>query len=827
MKFFTHTRNDTLRICRYYRVALLLLFLICPRGMARLPDNGEIKELLPTNDLWQFYPTYVKSVKFDNTGRPWFIINKGGPRPSIEKVKQSVEDAWSLRAPWVIGARIVLFDSSGRIWLIPNSNTRLLLGYYPVSRQLIERQSFPQPYGKPAGGSEAKHPHFLGPAHESKSGRLYFADRMGVHVFYNGHWTYELLYRQNFERDRFYGDIKAFNEVSFAEDASGRVYVWSTWGRFGWTGTIGYFLHENGTWKHVENIAGTLIERLNSVVPLSNDQVLAFQHNAPAILHNIARAGPMVLNLPDGETRHFAFVPYEARTEIDGHILTGAHHLCSQRDGTAWVRVSHCTTPDEKTIRENIWRISPNGRVLGRVPEAEGWYPDSAYVDTWGLVFFARYEKGCVVFDKGKKYPVTDKTQEDYRWLLGEDSTGRIYIAGTAGVAACAFQGTERRPALPTTIYELPCQENIVCLDSYGRIWAKLAGSEHPFLSVFANGRWVDYPMPAQWFDDPTADQPKYLDHITYIQPLREGWIVAQHSPGSTAFIFDGDNWTAFKDMQQLVESQFVDIAARIDNARFGCDFYTKMRVDNAGRIWLVEWTRCGVYDGQKWLDVVSAARKQGLGMDQFHYCLPLDNGARMLLSRHANLVWVEDDQIKIKALTFDPKIRMSKIEIGYITRSGLWLDSTSRVWLPINSQSCCVLSNIDDVQLISDSGYPRFEDSAGCIWFLNYRDKQLVVRNRNGATLSLHEDSLHSTSAVVEDQPGSLWVGTLRGLLHVVKEPGNSEIGFSLRKIKHYQREVPNGSCLEMFVDRERNLWFYGPGPTNYRLYRIQLPEK
>ena len=824
MKLFSHTGNGASRICRYCRAALVLLCLFCPLGLAAVPDAAEIEQLLPTNDLWQFYPTYVKSVKFDNTGRPWFIINKGGPRPSIEKVKQSVENAWGLRAPWVIGAKIVLFDRSGRIWLIPNSNTRLLLGYHPASRQWIERQSFPQPYGKPAGGSEAKHPHFLGPAHESKSDRLYFADRMGVHVFYNGNWTYEFLYKQNFEQDRFYDDIKAFNDVSFAEDASSRVYVWSTWGRFGWTGTIGYFLHENGTWKHVENIAGTLIERLNAVVPLSNDQVLAFQYNAPAVLHNIARAGPMVLNLPDGETRHFAFVPSEARTEIDGHILTGARHLCSQRDGTAWIRASHCTTPDEKTFRDNIWRVSPDGRVLGRVPEAEGWYPDSAYVDTWGLVFFARYEKGCVVFDKGKMYPVTDKTQEDYRWLLGEDSTGRIYIAGPAGVAACAFQGPERRPALPTTIYEVPHRENVVCLDSYGRIWAKLAGPEHLFLSVFANGRWVDYPMPGQWFDDPTANQLKYVDHITYIQPLCEGWVVAQHRPRSTAFLFDGDNWTAFKDMQQLIESRFVDIATRIDNARFGRDFYTKMRIDNAGRIWLVEWTRCGVYDGRKWLDVVSAARKQGFGTDQFHHCLPLDNGTRMLLS-HSLMAWVEHGQLKMGL--FDPKVRMGKIESDYTTRSGLWLDSTSRVWLPMNSKSCSVLTNLDDIQLISDSGYPRFEDSAGCIWFLNDRDKQLVVRNRNGATLSLHEDALHATSAVVEDRPGSVWISTVRGLLHVVKETGNREIGFSLRKVKHYQREVPNGSCLEMFVDSERNLWFYGPGPDNYRLYRVQLPDK
>ncbi len=247
------------------------------------------------------------------------------------------------------------------------------------------------------------------------------------------------------------------------------------------------------------------------------------------------------------------------------------------------------------------------------------------------------------------------------------------------------------------------------------------------------------------------------------------------------------------------------------------------MRIDNAGRIWFVEWTRCSVYDGRKWLDVVSAARKQGFGTDQFHHCLPLDNGARMLLS-HALMAWVEADHIKVGI--FDPKIRMGKIESDYITRSGLWLDSAHRVWLPMNSKSCFVLSNLDDIQLISDSGYPRFEDSVGCIWFLNDRDKQLVVRNRVGATFSLHEDALHATSAVVEDRSGSVWISTVRGLLHVVKETDNREIGFSLRKVKHYQREVPNGSCLEMFVDSERDLWFYGPGPNNYRLYRVQLPD-
>jgi len=819
LKVVLGTANEVPLMCGHGRAVLALVCLFCPLGLAGPPDTGEIQELLPANARWQFYPTYVKSVKFDNTGRPWFVVDKGSPTTSLENVKQSVENASGLRVPWVVGASIVLLDSTGRVWLIPRENARLLLGYEPTTGQWIQRETIPQPYGKERGGSEDKHPYFVGPAYESKAGRLYFADRMGIHVFDNGQWTYKFLYRQNFEQDRFYGDIKAFNEVSFAEDVSGRVYIWSVWGRYGWTGTIGYFFHDGSTWRHVENIAGTPIERLNAVLPLSNDRVLALQYDGPAILHNIARGDPMELSLADGRTGRFSFVPRPAQTQIDGHVLTGARHLCSERDGTAWLWADRCSTPNDTELRDNIWLASTDGRILGRVPEAEGWFPDSAYVDKQGHVFFARYRRGCVVFDDGNKYPVTDQTQYGYRWLLGEDGTGRIYISGRAGIAAFAFDAPETRPALPTTIYEVPCDENVVCMDSSGRMWAKLAGPEHSFLSVFAQGRWTDCPAP---------DSLTHLEKLTYIQPLLEGWIVAQRRSRGMAFLFDSDGWTAFKNMRELVESHYRDLAARIDNSRFGRDFYTKMRVDSAGRIWLVEWTHCSVYDGRQWFDVASFIREQSPGFDQFHHCLPLNAGARMLLSNgrsQALLAGIEHNSVTMARFDLN-KTRLREIESNYTTRSGLWLDSAGRVWLPRDHRSCFVLRSPDDIQLIADSGFPRFEDSASCIWFLNDRARQLVVRNRDGVTALLYEDTLHPTSAVVEDRPGSVWISTLRGLLHVIKETNNREIGFTLRKVKHYQREVPNGSCLEMFIDRERNLWFYGPGPDNYRLSRVQLPD-
>src|SRR5207249_137681 len=116
---------------------------------------------------------------------------------------------------------------------------------------------------------------------------------------------------------------------------------------------------------------------------------------------------------------------------------------------------------------------------------------------------------------------------------------GRIYLAdeGPRPVVAVGLDFPDVRRSLPTTIFEVPRSETVVCLDSAGHVWAQLAGEKHPFLSVFREGQWVDM--------NPPDTQP-LDDDLTYLQPLKHGCIVAQRRPEQEAFFFDGEKWTRF-----------------------------------------------------------------------------------------------------------------------------------------------------------------------------------------------------------------------------------------------------------------------------------------
>src|SRR6185312_16093491 len=131
-------------------------------------------DLLPRNVYWQLFPSDVRTVKNDRNGRPWFELDG---TESIEQIKQQIEADVSLKAPWVRSARILLFDSAGRISIAPNPC--LLLAYDPHTRGWIEH---PTPSKSPQKA-------FCGPAVEDTAGRIFIADRSGCQVFDHGVWS--------------------------------------------------------------------------------------------------------------------------------------------------------------------------------------------------------------------------------------------------------------------------------------------------------------------------------------------------------------------------------------------------------------------------------------------------------------------------------------------------------------------------------------------------------------------------------------------------------------------------------------------------------------
>ena len=154
-------------------------------------------------------------------------------------------------------------------------------------------------------------------------------------------------------------------------------------------------------------------------------------------------------------------------------------------------------------------------------------------------------------------------------------------------------------------------------------------------------------------------------------------------------------------------------------------------------------------------------------------------------------------------------------------SHSGVLLDSRGQVWLPVNDRECRVFGD-DGFKTVKNTGFPRFEDAQGCMWFMDPGRKRLTVIDPGGLRGEMSDESFTSGALMVE-HGGAFWITTTRGLLRVTKT--RTKEGYALEPGPHYEKDVPKGG-LQLFVDGEDNLWLFGPGPIKYRLWRMTLPR-
>ena len=151
-----------------------------------------------------------------------------------------------LDVPWVKSAKILLFDSSGRVWL--TVGTDLLLGTTHRQRNRSEQGDREQSGGNIDQGAHA----ICGPAIEDNAGRIYVGDREGCHYFENGQWKYQPFYELNKTRGLYFGESRQFYIPTFRKDERGRIFAWTQWGPEGCTGTLGFWVHEGATWHQAQ-----------------------------------------------------------------------------------------------------------------------------------------------------------------------------------------------------------------------------------------------------------------------------------------------------------------------------------------------------------------------------------------------------------------------------------------------------------------------------------------------------------------------------------------------------------------------------------------------
>jgi hypothetical protein len=406
------------------------------------------------------------------------------------------------------------------------------------------------------------------------------------------------------------------------------------------------------------------------------------------------------------------------------------------------------------------------------------------------------------MLERDKLTQLSDDTDIPFDEILGQDAAGRVYVRNKWHVAAIAVNVPDTRVALHVATFELSSSRAAACQDSSGRIVAKLAGADHPFLSVYENGQFVDIPIPAgsAWISD-----------VAYLQPLRDRGLVAQEQPGGDVFFFDGKSWAAFHSFRAMVEARYDMLTRLIDNRRTGVDGYAGLRVDSRGNIWCMQWDHVDAYDGKAWQSLAAGAGN-GLPSRSILYCLPLRNG-KVVLSDGTDAILAEKTSAGIDAhLLFS-----SPGESSAVNSSGLHIDAAGCAWLPRVDEPAMIVQD-DHATPASLAGVPRLQDSAGQIWLVDPVRRQLVVVTKDRPPVIIHEDALSEDSTVVEQKPKTWWVNTRAGLRRLAADPSGTIAPVG----DYFEKAIPKGPCNSMWLDKDATLNFSGSG----RLYLIQLPK-
>ena len=804
--------------------------------MLSLAAPADRPDLLPRHAYWQVFPSDVQAVKIDPKGHAWFELDSSAP---LDQIKRRIEQSMQGPSRWVQGARILLFDSTGRIWI--TAGPKLLLAYHPKSGW-IERSS-------PQGQSDSIDHDFCGPAIEDNAGRVYIGDRSGCHIFDHGNWSYQPFYDLNLRTSSYFGPSHQFYIPNFAKDERGRVIAWTTWGPDGCTGTLGIWVHEGTQWHQTLTSIGEQPGRIAAVAPLPDGKVLICPEAGKVSVarvdfdestdlqqlrrdiellgsqnfrerrdseRRILQLGPHVLadlrkalmrsNSPEQRNRLERVIEMleqaPQQPKIDDFSLSNARLAGRDAHGNI-VLWSDTSGPDGRPGRTAAWLITPDARVLPAPEPITEWAPHSLLTDAQGRLFIARYQKGLAVINDGKLKQLSDETDIPFDEILGEDAEGRVYVRNRWHIAAINLDVPDTRPTLAVTVFELSSSRAAACQDSSGNMVAKLAGADHSFLSVWKNDRFVDLPLPpgSAWISD-----------VAYLQPLHNSGLIAQEQPGGDVFFFDGTNWSAHHSFRALIESRYRLLTDLIDNRHTGIDSYAGLRIDSNKNIWCIQWDHVETYDGKQW-QTFALPGVSGSASRPILYCLPLGTDAKAVLFDGADSFLAQLTAVGIQSQSLSTT---RNLPAGFMP-NGLQIDHDGCVWLPWSASSSQRVSSTGATE-ISDTGFPRLENSQGRIWFVDLSQRRIVVLDKNDHRQTLGEDSISQDSTVVEESPVSFWLNTRSGLHHLLFGADGKLTAAS----EHVEKGIPKGACNAMWITADHKLWFSGSG----RLYRIELPK-
>ncbi|MFO8012959.1 MAG: hypothetical protein R6X20_06595 [Phycisphaerae bacterium] len=176
----------------------------------------------------------IESLTLAPGGRAW--LWDAYPKQEPDIVRRRVEEGAASDRPAVTvgGAQILLIDPRDRVWLTRTGDAHRLLACDPAARRWLHREAGDRDAPVPTTDAKGRRldPLFTGSAYASRAGRLFFADRFGLHVLHDDTWSYHPLVRAGEGRNRPERTApEGLRNLEFREDEAGTLYVWATEGR--------------------------------------------------------------------------------------------------------------------------------------------------------------------------------------------------------------------------------------------------------------------------------------------------------------------------------------------------------------------------------------------------------------------------------------------------------------------------------------------------------------------------------------------------------------------------------------------------------------------
>lgn len=713
-------------------------------------------------------------------GKIWVWCGKDD-KLSIEDIKAFVQiEIRSLSQKqllFVPGTSYIFVDSKNRLWLNPYFYRNTLLCYDLGTKKWSERKGSVPDYEQLEDSNKTVD--FWGAPYESKSGVVFFPDRHGIHVFdsRNGGWSYQPLYEKNIKEKVYYAHniTGIFGQPFFAEDAAGNIYVWTSWGSCGWTGTLGYWIFDGVKWTN--NVSEY---HLGSVLPLAGGDVVILDEEYKLWLY---RGEKMI---PEEEARKILF---------PNLYFQNMYNRNGDNNRTQYLSLKGVVNYDTLFGFDAVgYVVTPEGKLKELGEGAGDFFKGMSFLeDNKGWLW--TYNKNIIIgmSADGKEFKPLERTRNlNNVSLLASGKDGNIYLTVGRNIwkldphAEYASQNELSFSALPAMRVEI---QDIACPDTAGRVWCTFK-ARGAFASVFDGKNW-------NVFKDSEDRYNGSIQGFIEAFPGRKGDMIFLDWHHRYC-LFDAEGWVREPSFQELAMKHNERVKKVLEYPTppsFSQGFY--ITSDKKGRLWWAHWEHgWGVVidkdtsiDGMK--SNVSIKPAPGYPL---YGIIPLDNGKDVLIMK-------EKGDIVVVAAEGNAIIEEMKPEIfvNHDICGEFFYDKEGLIWVKGEKESR--VFNADGDIVDSVPGKALMEDSKGSIWYqVSQWNASAIVRRDSGGKTLVRKLSDNAFVSIAEGIDGAYWILTMEGLEKIAVEKD------AITTMERYY--MPVSSWDRIWCDKEGRVW-------------------